>query len=458
MLKGSNDYKYTVGTFQITYVMILLSGSRVIFHKKVNMNDSERLQRQLYALTEIAKTLTLPLELPDLLNAVVQKIVGVIEPAEVGAVMLWDQPAGLFRSAAAFGYDAQELSKLGLRAGEAITGKVFDEGIGRLLSTPERVAEAMADLRPSNKAVMAKALGSEALPRCTLAAPIQVGVFKYGVLILETIHGPTVFSEDDLPFLQTISDLIALAIDRDRLASQADEVREGRRAERMRSEVLATLSHELRMPLTAIQGYSSALLLDNVDWSEEKRGKFLHLIEEESENMQSMLKNILDSSLIDVDQLSIHREPIRLQHLARDVADEMQYRSQIHRFIVDFPEKFPIITIDPRWIKQVFRNILDNAIKYSPEGGLIVIRGEERVSDVVIMVADQGIGISPENLIPLFERYFRVRSVASLHIPGTGLGLPIARAIIEGHGGRIWAESNLGEGTTVYFSLPKTQR
>jgi signal transduction histidine kinase len=106
----------------------------------------------------------------------------------------------------------------------------------------------------------------------------------------------------------------------------------------------------------------------------------------------------------------------------------------------------------------VFRNILDNAIKYSPEGGLIVIRGEERVSDVVIMVADQGIGISPENLIPLFERYFRVRSVASLHIPGTGLGLPIARAIIEGHGGRIWAESNLGEGTTVYFSLPKTQR
>ena len=72
------------------------------------------------------------------------------------------------------------------------------------------------------------------------------------------------------------------------------------------------------------------------------------------------------------------------------------------------------------------------------------------------MVADQGIGISPEDLIPLFERYFRVRSLANLHIPGIGLGLPIARAIVEGHGGRIWAESNLGEGTTIYFSLPKT--
>src|SRR5512136_2864528 len=295
------------------------------------MNDIERLQRQLYALTEIAKTLTLPLELPDLLNAVIQKIVGVIEPAEVGAVMLWDQPSGLFRPAAAFGYDEKALSELGLRAGEAITGKVFDEGVGCLLSTPELVADAMADLRPSNRAVMTRALGSDALPRCTLAAPIQVGSYKYGVLVLETILGPAVFSENDLPFVQTISDLIALAIDRDRLAAQADEVREERRAERMRSEVLATLSHELRMPLTAIQGYSSALLLDNVDWSEEKRRKFLHMIEDESETMQSMLSNILDSSLIDVDQLMIDRQPVRLPQLARVLADEMQYRTQIHR-------------------------------------------------------------------------------------------------------------------------------
>jgi K+-sensing histidine kinase KdpD len=419
------------------------------------MNGNERLQRQLYALTEIAKTLTLPLELPELLNAVIRKIIGVIEPAEVGAVMLWDQPAGLFRSAAAFGYDARAISELGLRAGEAITGKVFDDGVGRLVRTPEEVAEEMADIRPSNKAVMTRALGSDALPRCTLAAPIQVGSYKYGVLVLETIQGPAVFSEDDLPFLQTICDLIALAIDRDRLAAQADEVREERRAERMRSEVLATLSHELRMPMTAIQGYSSALLMDDVDWSEEKGKKFLLMIEEESENMQSMLKDILDSSLIDVDQLIIERQPVRLQNLARDVAEEMHHRTEIHRIIVDFPEKFPILEIDPRWTKQVFRNILDNAIKYSPEGGLIVVRGEERPADVVIMVADQGIGISPEDLIPLFERYFRVRSLASLHIPGTGLGLPIARAIIEGHGGRIWAESNLGEGTTIYFSLPK---
>jgi signal transduction histidine kinase len=105
----------------------------------------------------------------------------------------------------------------------------------------------------------------------------------------------------------------------------------------------------------------------------------------------------------------------------------------------------------------VLRNILDNAVKYSPNGGLIVIKGEARTIDVVVSVADQGIGISSEDLIPLFEKYSRVRSVSTLHVSGTGLGLPIARAIVEAHGGRIWVESKVGEGTTIFFSLPRNQ-
>src|SRR3990170_2417948 len=119
------------------------------------MIDVERLQRELYALIEVAKTLTSPLDLPELLNAVVQKLIGVIGPAEVGAVMLWDQSSGLFRPAAVFGYDLIVLRELGLRAGESITGKVFDEGVERLFNTPEQVARAMEDMRPSNRSVMA---------------------------------------------------------------------------------------------------------------------------------------------------------------------------------------------------------------------------------------------------------------------------------------------------------------
>jgi len=273
--------------------------------------------------------------------------------------------------------------------------------------------------------------------------------------VLETLHGPTEFSKTDLPFVQTLADLIALEIDRARLAAEAAAIHNAQQADRLRSEVLATLSHELRTPLAAIKGYATALLLEEVSWSDEKRREFLHLIDEECDNLQVMIRDMLDFSLIDVGQMVIEPQPVRLPPLAHEIVDEMQRRTEIHRLVVDFPADFPIVDADARRIRQVMRNILDNAIKYSPDGGLIVTRGEVRPKDVVISIADQGVGISPEDLIPLFEKYFRVKAPTGYHVAGTGLGLPVARAIVEAHGGRIWAESKVGQGTTLYFSLPR---
>jgi signal transduction histidine kinase len=167
-----------------------------------------------------------------------------------------------------------------------------------------------------------------------------------------------------------------------------------------------------------------------------------------------MIGNILDSSLIDVGQLTLEYQPVRLERLAHEVAGEMQRQSNLHTIVLDFPVDFPIIDADPLRLKQVFRNIVHNAVKYSPEGGLVIIRGQVRPTDVVISIADQGVGISSEDLIPLFEKYFRVKAPAGYHVPGTGLGLPVARTIVEAHMGHIWAESKVGKGTTLYFSLP----
>lgn len=415
----------------------------------------ERLTRELHALTEISKTLTSPIDLPILLNAILEKIIDVLKPAEIGTIMLWDQAAGLFRPWAATGYDLDTIKSLGLRGGESVTGKVYESGKACLLLTREDVAHAMMDMRPANRSVLSQALGTECVPICTLAAPITVRDQKFGVLVLEILEGPQIFAPEDLPFVQTIADLIALAIERARLEMKADEVREAQESERLRSELMATLSHELRMPLTAIKGYSTALQLDEIEWGPDKRQAFLHLIEEECDNMEGMLTDILDSSLIEVDRLSIELQPTQLPKLALEIATEMKRRTGRHHIIVDFPQDFPLLDADPLWIRQVFRNILENAIKYSPEGGLIVVRGEVRTSDVVVHISDQGLGISPEDLIPLFEKYFRAKLPSGLHVPGTGLGLPIARVIIEAHQGRIWAESRLGEGTTLSFSLPK---
>jgi signal transduction histidine kinase len=392
-------------------------------------------KKELYVITEVVKALTTFHSLPELLEAVMCKIEEVLDVAEFGVVLLQDPLEGVLRPYAECGSGFQDLEALhaiALKEGESITGKVFAQGIGRLLSSPEAISIDQVDMRPKNRDLMKQAFGPGVVPYSTVVSPIFAGDHKYGVLVLGTLQGSTTFSEEDLPFVQTLADLIALAVDR----------------------VMATLSHELRTPLTAIKGYSTALLLDEISFTDEKRDEFLQLIDDECVNLQSMITDILDSSLIDVGELAIELQPIRLERLSKEIVEDMQRRTDIHSIVVDFPPGFPIVDADPRRITQVIRNILDNAIKYSPDGGLIFVRGEIRPNDVVVSIADQGVGISAEDLIPLFEKYFRVKAATGYHVPGTGLGLPVARSIIEAHKGRIWAESEVSQGTTLYFSLP----
>jgi K+-sensing histidine kinase KdpD len=415
---------------------------------------SERLNNELNALIEVAKSLVTPVELPTMLDEVMKIVDKTMDLADIGAVMLWDQVECVFCPAAGFGYDQKMLNEIGLRMGEPITSKVFIEGVACILATPEVVTQVVVNSPPYDRKVFMHSSGNDILPKSAIAAPISATNGRYGVLVLGSSEKGA-FSEDDLSFVQTLADLLALAIDRERLQIRADAVKEAQQEERMRSEIMATLSHELRMPLSMVKGYTTAMMLGEIEWGDEKRKEFLGLIEEACNDMEGMVQDILDSSLIEVNQLNLEYQSIHLANLAREAAAEVEHRSELHHPVVDFPSDFPIIHADPRWIKRVFRNILDNAVKYSPQGGLIFLKGEVRDSDVVVGIADQGIGISSEDVIPIFEKFRRVRSVSTLHIPGTGLGLPIARGIVEAHGGRIWIESRLGEGSTVFFSLPR---
>lgn len=419
--------------------------------------NHDLLTSKLTALTEVAEVLAARLDLPELLQSVMDKIIDILDPANFGIILLWNHTRRVFEAQAASSLDDLDLAeilKIDLHEGESITGRVYAAQEARLLSTPEMVAEAMTGIRANTRSVMDLIYGVDMLPLSVITAPISAGELKYGVLVLETLRGRNFFTSSDISFVQTLADLIGLEIDRVRLDIAAAASRESDETERLRSELMATFSHELRTPLATIKGYSTALLLEQVDWPAVKEREFLQLIDEECDNLEGMISDILDSSLIDVGQLGIELQPVRLPKLAQEVAREMQRSSEIHRFVMDFPQEFPIVDADPRRIKQVLRNILDNAIKYSPEKGLVVICGEIRAHDVVINIADQGVGISPEDMIPLFDKYFRVKAPTGYHVPGTGLGLPVSRAIVEAHGGRIWAESKIGEGTTLYFSIP----
>jgi signal transduction histidine kinase len=419
-----------------------------------DVSQVDRLKCEHQALTEVFRILKNPTPLQKTLFLILEKIPTVLSQIEFSSVMLWDQSAGLFRPWASYGCDAAIFKRIGLRMGESTTGKVYEDGRAALLRSPEEVDGAIKNMRLGNRNILERALNREHRPACVIAAPIATADQKFGVLVCETFQAARPFSPEDLPFLQAAADLMAIAVDRSRLQAKADAIRQARESEHLRSEMMATLSHELRMPLTTIKGYSTMLLMGEVEWDRSEINEYLQLIDDECESMHTMISSILDSSLIDVNQLLVEPQALRLPNLAHLVATEVQRQTSTHRLITDFGPNFPLVNADPRWIKQVFRNILDNAVKYSPNGGLIIIRGEVRTDDVIVSIADQGIGISPEDLIPLFEKYFRVRNSHTMNIPGTGLGLPISRAIVELHGGKIWADSKLGQGTTVCFSLP----
>ncbi|HOG46240.1 MAG TPA: ATP-binding protein, partial [Anaerolineae bacterium] len=261
------------------------------------------------------------------------------------------------------------------------------------------------------------------------------------------------FGPADLTFLQQVASVVAVAIAtiRQRQAEQAAQAIS--EANRLKAELISTLAHEMRTPLTSIKGYASALLMEEATFSLEAQRESLQFIDRECDLLQGLVHDILESSVIDAGLLELSPQPVLLPRLIGSVIAEVERGAPRHSLMADLRD-LPIVEADVNRVAQVLRNLLDNAVKYSPEGSLIVVRGEVRGDQVVISVADQGMGIAPEHLSRLFDKFFRVKSSLGRHIAGTGLGLPIVRTIVEGHGGRVWAESRVGHGSTFYFTLP----
>lgn len=236
--------------------------------------------------------------------------------------------------------------------------------------------------------------------------------------------------------------------------SDASHLRAIKEAAELRFDVVSMLSHEMRTPLTSIKGYASALLLEEAAWDHAATVEFLQSIEAEADHLTKLVADILEATAIEAGDLRLELEPVLMTRVAKRVVDKVAIRGAGHRFVLMFPPDFPIVEADPHRIEQVLTNLIDNAVKFSPDGGMVLVRGASGAGEVVVSVVDQGMGIAPEHLNKLFERFFRAVPDHRKRIVGTGLGLPIADAIVRAHGGRIWASSVVGSGTTLSFSLP----
>ena len=388
--------------------------------------------------------------LPQFLSGLIETL----PVADAGVLMLYDSVALRLKVVADIGYEAPFLQNLQLAAGESLSGKAFQTGETLLFASNNDIMLAMADMSTENRELFKAATAGLHYPLSAVCVPLRAGQECLGVLVLENLRQQGQFDRSDLPFLEAVAELITLSIDNVRLSQELQATLAFKEANRLKEELISTLAHEMRTPLTSIKGYSTALLMEEVEFSQATQREFLQIIDEECDVLQDLIHDMLESSIIDAGLLKLEFQPTQLPRLARAAVEDLMHQTAKHRFAVDFPPGFPIVDADPQRISQVLRNLVDNAIKYSPEGGLIVVRGEVEPEEVIVSVADQGLGIAPEHLNRLFEKYFRIETGLVRHVVGSGLGLPIAHTIIESHKGRIWAESRLGEGTVLYFSLP----
>lgn len=224
--------------------------------------------------------------------------------------------------------------------------------------------------------------------------------------------------------------------------------------DRMKNQLLSTVSHELRTPLAAIKGFTTTLLRDDVRWDDATQRDFLKIIEEETDRLGELIDNLLDMSKIEAGVLRVEKEPTQIRNIVREAIDRARRRSEAHWFVVDLPSELPRVWADTRRVRQVLNNLLENAIKYSPGGGQITVTAEVNENDLTISVSDSGQGIPPEFIDKIFQRFFQVDAANTRKTGGSGLGLSISKGIVEALGGKIWAESETGKGSTLRFTLP----
>jgi signal transduction histidine kinase len=226
-----------------------------------------------------------------------------------------------------------------------------------------------------------------------------------------------------------------------------------RNAEEIKNTFVSIVSHELKTPVALIKGYVSTLRREDAKWDKNVVRDSLAVIEEEADHLASMIEDLLDASRLQAGGLTPNLSDISLPTLAERLAERFRTQTKRHTIVVDFPEKFPVILADENRISQVLSNLISNAIKYSLKGE-IRIGGQIRPKQVIVCVSDQGSGIDPADIPHVFDRFYR-SDKAVRKTKGAGLGLYLAKAIVEAHGGRIWVDPDPGSGARICFSLPR---
>ena len=296
--------------------------------------------------------------------------------------------------------------------------------------------------------------GTDTLPGShALYVPLIASRGPIGVLALAPHERLSVRAPEQRQLVETLANQIALALERDQLAHTAQHVQVEAEAERARSALLSSVSHDLRTPLAVISGASGALLAEGDGLDAESRRQMLRSIHEEADRLARLVRNLLDMTRLESGALVPRREWQPLEEIVGSALRSLGARLADHPVTTRLAADLPMLLVDGVLVEQVLINLLENAARHTPPPTPIEVSARAERSgggtDVIVEVADSGPGIPPEVLPRIFEKFFRGPGAS-----GTGLGLAISRAIVEAHGGRIEAADREGGGTVFRFRLP----
>jgi two-component system sensor histidine kinase KdpD len=329
---------------------------------------------------------------------------------------------------------------------EAVALFVLDEGhlkvaasVGPALSDEEL---AQLDPQPGHSVSMSTALGSTSeLRTVSLAASSR----PIGVLVLKGAH----FSDEDRDMLVTFANDAAIAMERATLREQALRTTLLEEVDKLRHALMGAVSHDLRTPLATIKVASSTLVKRSGQLATEDAHELHQLIEIESDRLTRLVTNLLDMTRIEAGVFTVHRSPWDVRALIDEAVDVVGPGLRSGQLVVDTPATLPRADVDQLLIIQVLVNLLDNALRHSPDEGRITISARCREGSIVVGVDDQGPGVAPEDRQNVFDRFVKFDTGGR-----AGLGLTIARTFIEAHDERIWCEEAPGGGARFVFSLP----
>jgi PAS domain S-box-containing protein len=333
--------------------------------------------------------------------------------------------------------------------GEGNIGQVISTGVPSLTSSldPGTARDAGTTYHPAG--MMLSSL---------LVLPLRTRRSVLGALVIAANRPERQMTDSKLPLAEVLAERAALAIENARLyIEQVDARKKLEDLSRLKDEFLSIASHELRTPVTSIKGYTQLARTLIAEGDLETSEEYLEVALDQIDRMSRLILELLDVSRIETGRLEIRRDLLKWSEFVREVVDHHHTAGGARRFHLNLPPKGRLVLGDRDRLEQVLGNLLENAVKYSPDGSDVFVDVRDEGDKIVTSVKDQGIGIPPDEISQVFERFHRGRQVSSTNYGGLGLGLYISRQIIERHGGSIWVESREGQGTTFYFALPRHQ-